>query len=77
MSGLLNVIGRLATWRGMAVLLVLYATVFGLIIVTVNQLSDMTSGYSILDFEPGYDKARVMEVLGSYGPKGVALNARV
>lgn len=53
------------------------ATVFGAVIVTVVQLTTLTGGYGVLDFDIGYDPARVMTVLGSYGAEGMALNARV
>ena len=65
--------GRKAIWC----LLGLYGVVFGAILVTLEELSDVTGGYGILDFDRGYDGTRVTEVLGSYGAEGMALYARI
>lgn len=77
MTRLLSLIEYLANWRGISILLVLYAAVFGTILFTLGQLSDVTGGYGILDFDRGYSFERVQEVLGSYGAEGMGLNARI
>lgn len=77
MTRLLSLIEYIANLRGISILLVLYAAVFGMILFTLGQLSDVTGGYGILDFDHGYSFERVQEVLGSYGAKGMALNARI
>jgi hypothetical protein len=73
----LSLIERLATWKGILGLLVIYSVVFGGILVTLGQLTNLTGGFGILDFDRGYSMDRVQEVLGSYGPDGMALNARI
>jgi len=40
-------------------------------------LTNLTGGIGILDFDRGYDKLRVMDVLNSYGPEGMSLYARI
>lgn len=74
---LVDLVTRLATRRGLIVLLIAYAIVFGMILWSLNQLSEVSGGYGILDFEPGYSFDRVNEVLGSYGPEGMALYGRI
>lgn len=61
----------------MILLLVAYGVVVGTILFTLNQLAAVSGGSGILDFEPSYSKARVMEVLGSYGAEGMTLNTRI
>jgi hypothetical protein len=73
----LYIIEKLATRLGLVVLIALYALVFGTIILTLNQLTEVTGGIGILDFDRGYDKARVMEVYDSYGVPGFALSGRI
>ncbi|TMV04799.1 hypothetical protein FGK63_17090 [Ruegeria sediminis] len=77
MQRLISLIESLANWRGMLILLALYAIVFGTILVTLGQLQEVTGGYGILDFDRGYSPERVNEVLGSYGPEGMALYRRI
>lgn len=77
MTQLLTLIEKLANWKGIAILLILYLAVFGTILVTLGQLSELTGGYGVLDFDRGYSYARVHEVLGSYGTEGMTLNARI
>ncbi len=77
MTRILTLIERLANWKGIALLLFLYAAVFGTILFTLGQLSELTGGNSILDFDRGYSHERVHEVLGSYGAEGMALNGRI
>ena len=74
---LVELVTRLATRRGLIVLLVSYAIVFGMILWSLAQLSEVSGGYGILDFEPGYSFDRVNEVLGSYGSDGMALYGRI
>lgn len=77
MTGLLSLIERLATWRGLTLLILLYLLVFGAILMTVWQLSAASGGYGILDFDRGYTVDRVHEVLGSYGERGMVLYRRI
>lgn len=70
-------VSKLATRRWLTVLLVTYAAVFGTILLTLGQLSDVSGGYGILDFERGYSLERVNEILGSYGPEGMSLYSRI
>lgn len=77
MKSTLSLIERLASWKGILSLLVIYSMVFGAILVTLGQLTNLTGGLGILDFDRGYSMDRVHEVLGSYGPDGMALNARI
>ncbi len=77
MSLLYSLVARFATKRGFAILLAIYAVVFGAIIVTVGQIQEVSGGIGILDFEPGYSKERVAEVFSNYGDRGMALYRRV
>ena len=77
MQRALTLIERMANWKGIIALLVLYVGVFGAIQVTLGQLADASGGYGILDFDRGYSPERVDEVLGSYGEHGMALYARI
>lgn len=77
MQRALTLIERIASLKGIITLLVLYAAVFGTILVTLGQLADVSGGYSILDFDRGYSPERVNEVLGSYDDRGLALYARI
>lgn len=70
-------ISRLATWRMLAVLVIAYLFVFGAILITLGQLSEVSGGYGILDFEQGYTRDRVEEVFGSYSEQGFALFRRI
>ena len=74
---MIRLISRLATWRGITCLLVLYAIVFGAILISLNQLTTITGGYGILDFDRGYSASRVAEVFGSYGDEGFRLYGRI
>lgn len=77
MNSLTKILDRTATRIGLVVLIALYAIVFGMIIFTMSQLSEATSGAGIIDFERGYSASRVGEILGSYGPDGFALYGRI
>lgn len=77
MPPLLSLIDRLSRRRPLTVLLLLYAVVFGAILITIGQIAEATSGAGILDFERGYTPARVAELLGAYGPEGFELYQRV
>lgn len=72
-----ELIQRLANWRAVGGLSVLYAIVFGAILITMRQLADVSGGMPVLDFEPGYDAARVREVFTAYGVEGMALYGRI
>ncbi|MGB0958803.1 MAG: hypothetical protein ACPGVK_01020 [Halocynthiibacter sp.] len=72
-----KMIDRLATTKAMLIIVALYAVVFGAILFTLSQLTVVSGGYGILDFDFGYDMARVDNVLGSYGSKGMALYGRI
>ena len=77
MTAAIRLIDHLTNPRAILILLVLYGIVFGTILVTLGQLTEVSGGYGILDFERGYDMARVYEVLGSYGAEGMRLNTRI
>ena len=74
MTGLIQ---NMANWRAVGVLAVLYSFVFGVILISMGQLAEISGGMPILDFEPGYDMARVREVFTAYGPDGMRLYARI
>ena len=40
-------------------------------------MAAVSGGQGILDFEPGYHRARIAEVFSSYGPEGMALYGRI
>lgn len=77
MPVILSFVDRLATRRGFAVLIVLYAVVFGAIVITLSRLTELTGGTGILDFDRGYSVERVNEVFDSYGAEGFALYGRI
>ena len=77
MNLILSLLARLATWRGFAVLFVLYGAVFGMILFTLSKLTALTGGTGILDFDQGYTTDRVREVFDSYGDEGFALVGRI
>lgn len=77
MTAILSILERLANWRGLGILVVLYAVVFGSILATLARLTELTGGIGILDFDRGYTKDRVREVFESYGEEGFALFARI
>ncbi len=77
MNIILSLLERLATWRSFAVLLVLYAVVFGMIIATLSRLTALTGGIGILDFDQGYSAERVRQVFDSYGEQGFQLYGRI
>lgn len=72
-----KLIDRLTNLRAILSLLVLYVAVFGSILFTLGQLTEVSGGYGILDFDRGYDLARVGEVFGSYGSDGMRLYGRI
>lgn len=74
---MISLIARLATWRGLTVLIIAYFVVFGAILMTLAQLKEVSGGFGILDFDLGYAKQRVMEVFGSYGEHGFSLYRRI
>jgi len=74
---MLKLIAKVASKRGFAILLTIYAAVFGAILFYMSKLTALTGGIGILDFDRGYTTERVMEVFGSYGPEGMALYARI
>ena len=74
MTGLIQ---RLTNWHAVGGLAVLYAVVFGAILITMRQLAEISGGMPILDFEPGYDLARVREVFTAYGFEGMVLYRRI
>lgn len=72
-----KLIDRLTKPGAILVLLALQGSVLGAIFFTLSQLADVSGGYGILDFDMGYDMARVMEVFGSYGAQGMRLYGRI
>lgn len=73
MTAAAKLIDNLTTPRAILILIILYGAVFGTILSTLGQLTEISGGYGILDFDQGYDIARVQEVLGSYGTEGMKL----
>ena len=61
----------------MTVLIIAYLVVFGAILVTVWQLTEVSGGFGVLDFDQGYTTERVAEVFGSYGEHGFSLYRRI
>ena len=74
---MLTLIVRLAQTRAMIALAIVWAIVFGAILITMGQLAEATGGSGILDFEVGYSAERVAAILGSYGAEGMALYGRI
>lgn len=74
---MISLIARLATWRGLAALFVAYIVIFGAILTTLGQLTAVSGGFGILDFDQGYTSERVAEVFGSYGEQGFSLYRRI
>lgn len=77
MSFYLAFIDRLSNRRAVLVLLAGYLLVFGVILWTLGQLTALTGGIGILDFEQGYSGERVAAVFGSYGETGIRLVRRI
>lgn len=77
MQALLRLIFSLSHGWVIALPFLAWGLVFGTILLTMSQLSAVSGGYGILDFEFGYSASRVAEVFGSYGPEGMALYARI
>lgn len=77
MAWIISIIERLGTWCGLSALVAVAIFVFALIFTKLAQITEITGGYGILDFELGYSVARVDEILGSYGPEGMALYRRI
>lgn len=73
MTAAVKLIDNLTTPRAILTLIILYGAVFGAILFTLAQLTESSGGYGILDFDQGYDMARVREVLGSYDAEGMKL----
>ena len=63
--------------RVLIALLVAQAVIGSAIGWTVLELADVSGGQGLLDFEIGYDVARVTEMLGAYGEAGMRLMRRV
>lgn len=61
----------------MTVLIIAYLVVFGTILVTIGQLTEVSGGFGVLDFDQGYTTERVAEVFGSYGEHGFSLYRRI
>ena len=74
---MISLIARMATWRGLAVIIAAYVVVFGSILMTLGQLTEVSGGFGILDFDQGYTKERVAEVFESYGERGFSLYGRI
>jgi len=61
----------------LTVLIIAYLAVFGAILMTLWQLTSISGGFGILDFDQGYTKQRVAEVFESYGERGFSLYSRI
>ena len=77
MNFLIKTLEKTSTKRGLLTLTALYTLVFSLIIKTLYQLTEVSGGNGILDFDRGYSRERVIEVFSSYGDTGMALYARI
>lgn len=77
MTAIAKLIDSLTTPRAILILIALYGAVFGTILFKLGQLTEISGGYGILDFDLGYDMARVHEVLGSYGTEGMKLYGQI
>ena len=77
MTAAVKLINNLTPPRAILILVILYGAVFGTILFTLGQLAEISGGYGILDFDQGYDMARVREVLGSYGAEGMKHYGRI
>ena len=77
MKTFISILEKTSTKQGLLLLTVLYALVFGLIINTISQLTDITGGIGILDFDRGYTHGRVIEVFSSYSDAGMTLYLRI
>ena len=77
MRGLLEFIDKISKPPQFIVLILASAIVFGSVMWTLMALMTLTEGVGILDFDIGYSVQRVVDVLGSYGPEGHALYARI
>lgn len=77
MTAAAKLIDNLTAPRAILILIILYGAVFGTILFTLAQLTEISGGYGILDFDQGYDMARVQEVFGSYGSEGMKLYGRI
>lgn len=74
---MISLIAKLATRRGLSILVAAYVLVFGAILVTLGQLLEVSGGFGALDFDQGYSTERVAEVFGSYGAQGFSLYRRI
>jgi len=74
---MISIVSNCATWRKITVLIALFALVFGMIAYTLYQLSEVSGGHGILDFDLGYSEERVHEVFASYGEHGLILYGRI
>lgn len=72
-----RMLDKATTIRGFIILLVAYGVIFGSILYTLSELTAMTGGIGILDFDIGYNSDRVATVFGSYGAEGMALYHRI
>lgn len=77
MNSIFRLIHSTATFSRLAILFGLYVIVFGAIITTLSQLTELTGGIGILDFDRGYSIERVNEVFSSYGAEGMILYSRI
>lgn len=73
----IKLIDRLTNPRLFLILIAFYGIVFGTILFTLGQLTETSGGYGILDFDRGYDMARVRDVFGSYGYDGMRHYGRI
>lgn len=60
----------MATKRALLILGLAYALVFGAIGLTLAELLQVTNGFGILDFSPGYDDQQVVATLDSDNQSG-------
>ena len=74
---LIRILEKTSTKVGLTVLFAVYAVVFGGLLKTLHELTKASGGFGILDFDVGYSRERVLEVLGSYGETGMALYSRI
>lgn len=77
MHTLLGILNKMASRKGLAILVSLYVIVFGSIMVTLHTLNGLTGGAGILDFHQGYSLDTVRDVFDSYGQAGFRLYERI
>ena len=77
MQWIVNTLEKTSGRKGLIILGVSSALIFGLIWALIIKLMTLTGGTGILDFEIGYTPEKVQAVLGRYGTEGMALYRKI